>query len=456
MMRFLSKPLVSARDVQFWVRGKDRCVHESELVESNRVNAAQGFGKLLCATKVYANLESVPNDDKFPFLVLGMGQYFAAGNHVVMTGVDKQKGQHFINKQGIIVTAPQSENDCYFTPVPSTVCEVQYQNLKLLRFKITALKDHTVLKQSLVEHRMVTVHRDYPQRVAFCYRRIHGDYSETGGDNFRSHTIGWSEKERLQRCFADCPVSSTVSCKESEDTQQKVVNESEESANTQQQKVVKKLRLGAVPDVLPCREQEFARVEQFFENIIMGSKGDHNHNSNHDITMEEAPLNDDGTRRHESTMLVYGLPGTGKTATITAVKRRLTNKYQTDNSDAPAFRCVYINAMKLGHPDSVWKTIYKLRYGKKLSGKDKRNAKEILQQQMLKNHDEPPTILIIDEVDMLITPSENILYEIYGLPYIENANWGLITLCNTLDIASRVKGRIGSRAQGIKDLLFEA
>ena len=75
---------------------------------------------------------------------------------------------------------------------------------------------------------------------------------------------------------------------------------------------------------------------------------------------------------------------------------------------------------------------------------------------MLKNHDEPPTILIIDEVDMLITPSENILYEIYGLPYIENANWGLITLCNTLDIASRVKGRIGSRAQGIKDLLFEA
>ena len=107
--------------------------------------------------------------------------------------------------------------------------------------------------------------------------------------------------------------------------------------------------------------------------------------------------------------------------------------------------------MKLNSPHSVWSQIYRLRFGKKIAARGAA-AKNILTNKLLEpDPNRPPTILVIDEVDLLITPNENILYEIYGLPHVEGSKLSLITICNTLDIGTRVKARIQSRASGMRE-----
>ncbi|KAM7324565.1 hypothetical protein ACRRTK_016870 [Alexandromys fortis] len=87
-----------------------------------------------------------------------------------------------------------------------------------------------------------------------------------------------------------------------------------------------RLHVSAVPDSLPCREQEFQDIYNFVESKVLDGTG--------------------------GCMYISGVPGTGKTATVHEVMRCLQQAAQTN--DVPPFEYVEVNGMKLTEPHQVY------------------------------------------------------------------------------------------------------
>ena len=73
-----------------------------------------------------------------------------------------------------------------------------------------------------------------------------------------------------------------------------------------------RLHVGAVPESLPCRDDEFTQIYCFTENNIRCGTG--------------------------GCMYISGVPGTGKTATVKEVMRRLES--ESDAGDLPGFKFI--------------------------------------------------------------------------------------------------------------------
>lgn len=91
-----------------------------------------------------------------------------------------------------------------------------------------------------------------------------------------------------------------------------------------------RLHVSAVPDSLPCRENEFMDITGYIESAI-----------------------------HEATgtcVYISGVPGTGKTATVLEVIRHL--QQQAEEKTIPEFDFVEINGMKLTDPNQAYSILW--------------------------------------------------------------------------------------------------
>nr|KAG5710318.1 hypothetical protein BaRGS_009034 [Batillaria attramentaria] len=93
-----------------------------------------------------------------------------------------------------------------------------------------------------------------------------------------------------------------------------------------------RLHVAAVPDTLPCREQEFEDIFRFVESKLLDGTG--------------------------GCMYISGVPGTGKTATVKEVVRTLNQAY--DSGDLPKFNFIEVNGMRLTEPRQAYVQILKL------------------------------------------------------------------------------------------------
>ncbi|XP_041064376.1 origin recognition complex subunit 1 isoform X2 [Carcharodon carcharias] len=93
-----------------------------------------------------------------------------------------------------------------------------------------------------------------------------------------------------------------------------------------------RLHVSAVPESLPCREQEFQDIYNFVESKVIDGTG--------------------------GCMYISGVPGTGKTATVHEVMRCLQHAAKQDN--LPSFQFIEINGMKLTDPHQCYVQILKL------------------------------------------------------------------------------------------------
>lgn len=87
-----------------------------------------------------------------------------------------------------------------------------------------------------------------------------------------------------------------------------------------------RLHVSAVPESLPCRENEFQDIYSFVEGKLMDSTG--------------------------GCMYISGVPGTGKTATVREVVRVLQECSHEGN--LPSFTYLEVNAMTLTEPHQLW------------------------------------------------------------------------------------------------------
>lgn len=186
-----------------------------------------------------------------------------------------------------------------------------------------------------------------------------------------------------------------------------------------------RLHVSAVPESLPCREQEFHNIYSFVESKLLDHTG--------------------------GCMYISGVPGTGKTATVHEVIHCLQQAAQAN--DVPPFQYIEVNGMKLTEPHQVYVQILQKLTGQKATAN---HAVELLTKQFCTpGSSQETTVLLVDELDLLWTKKQDVLYNLFDWPTHKEARLVVLTIANTMDLPERIMmNRVASRL-GLTRMSFQ-
>lgn len=168
------------------------------------------------------------------------------------------------------------------------------------------------------------------------------------------------------------------------------------------------LHVSVVPKSLPCRETEFDNIYTFVEGKIQDQCG--------------------------GCMYISGVPGTGKTATVSGVIRML--QHNATHGFLPEFEFIEINGMRLTEPRQAYVQIYKQLTGKTLSWE---HAHSLLEKRFTTSAPRRiTTVLLVDELDILCNRRQDVVYNLLDWPSKSSAQLVVITIANTMDLPERL------------------
>lgn len=179
------------------------------------------------------------------------------------------------------------------------------------------------------------------------------------------------------------------------------------------------LSLATMPASLPCRETERAKVLDFVEQSI-----------------------NEGASCRGRCVYISGVPGTGKTATVREVVRTL--KKRSRDGYLPRFNHVELNGLRLQTPAHAYSAIAEELLGERLSP---HRACEVLDRRFKEGRgaDGRVTVLVVDEMDLLVTRTQQLLYNLFDWPTHRAARLVILGIANTLDLPERLLPKIASR-----------
>lgn len=179
-----------------------------------------------------------------------------------------------------------------------------------------------------------------------------------------------------------------------------------------------RLHVSAVPDTLPCREEQFADIYYFLDSKLEEGTG--------------------------GCMYISGVPGTGKTATVNDVLKSIADqgyKYQT----------IEVNGMKISEPKHIYSLIYKHLEGKKVTP----DHGALLLGEYFGKHEKQSIVLIVDELDLLWTRKQHVMYNLFDWPNRANSKLVVLAIANTMDLPERMlMNRVASRL-GLTRMTFQ-
>ncbi|EEH52496.1 uncharacterized protein MICPUCDRAFT_36249 [Micromonas pusilla CCMP1545] len=179
------------------------------------------------------------------------------------------------------------------------------------------------------------------------------------------------------------------------------------------------LSLSKTPGVLPCREREREQIFQFVQQSISA-----------------------GADCKGRCLYISGVPGTGKTATVREVIRALKRKSR--DGGLPRFNHVELNGLRLQTPAHAYSAIAEELVGERLAPN---RACDVLTERFRdgKGSDGRVTVLVVDEVDLLVTRTQQLLYNLFDWPTHRRARLVILGIANTLDLPERLLPKIISR-----------
>lgn len=188
---------------------------------------------------------------------------------------------------------------------------------------------------------------------------------------------------------------------------------------TELQLVRERLHVSAVPKSLPCRETEFENIYSFVKSKLIDENG--------------------------GCIYISGVPGTGKTATVTQVVKTL--QLESGRRGLPKFDYVDINGMRLTEPHQAYVQIHRQLTGKTVPWAQ---ARDLLEKRFTKTgtgkKGNPITILLIDELDILCNRKQDVVYNLFDWTAKKDSKLVAITIANTMDLPERVlKLKVASR-----------
>ncbi|XVF19265.1 hypothetical protein REPUB_Repub11eG0095000 [Reevesia pubescens] len=189
------------------------------------------------------------------------------------------------------------------------------------------------------------------------------------------------------------------------------------------------LLLAKLPKSLPCRNKEMEEITAFIKGAI---------------------CDDQCLGR---CLYIHGVPGTGKTMSVLAVMRSI--KSEVDAGSIRPYCFVEVNGLKLASPENIYRVIYEALTGHRVSWK---KALQLLNERFsdgkkIGKDDDRPCILLIDELDLLVTRNQSVLYNILDWPTKQYSKLIVIGIANTMDLPEKLLPRISSR-MGIQRLCF--
>lgn len=182
------------------------------------------------------------------------------------------------------------------------------------------------------------------------------------------------------------------------------------------------LRPGAAGGLLPGREAEQEEVVTFLRDAIRA-----------------------GGRKE--VLYISGMPGTGKTASVLEAQQRARRTLGP-------FEFVHINAMCLSSPAAVFAEICRkmpaatagLRRRSSDSGTSETQAQAALARFFTGgNARRQVVVLLIDEVDALVTQAQTVLYRLFDWVTRPGARMAVMAIANTMDLPERLLPRVASR-----------
>nr|AAK69447.1 origin recognition complex 1 [Arabidopsis thaliana] len=189
------------------------------------------------------------------------------------------------------------------------------------------------------------------------------------------------------------------------------------------------LLLATRPKSLPCRSKEMEEITAF----IKGSISD-------DQCLGRC-------------MYIHGVPGTGKTISVLSVMKNL--KAEVEAGSVSPYCFVEINGLKLASPENIYSVIYEGLSGHRVGWKKALQSlnERFAEGKKIGKENEKPCILLIDELDVLVTRNQSVLYNILDWPTKPNSKLVVLGIANTMDLPEMLLPRISSR-MGIQRLCF--
>ncbi|KAL3314368.1 Origin recognition complex, subunit 1, partial [Cichlidogyrus casuarinus] len=238
---------------------------------------------------------------------------------------------------------------------------------------------------------------------------------------------------------SESPTSSSSSaCSSIDEEVYTVVRNSRK--NVQKRKTIKCLpkkrvekekldELIAVSGCLPCREAEFEEIYAFILGRLLDNVG--------------------------GCMYIAGVPGTGKTATVNSVLGSLQREMLT----SCPLKIIQVNGMHVTDSKQIYVEIYRQLTGLKVSTK---TAAEQLEREFCATDRKgsvdkrEPCILMIDELDLLCTKRQDVLYNLFDWPTRRTGRRLLVVICiaNTMDLPERMMHHRVSSRLGLSRLTF--
>ncbi|KAK9029448.1 hypothetical protein V6N11_026565 [Hibiscus sabdariffa] len=189
------------------------------------------------------------------------------------------------------------------------------------------------------------------------------------------------------------------------------------------------LLLATLPKSLPCRNKEMEEITTFIKGVI---------------------CDDQCLGR---CLYIHGVPGTGKTMSVLTVMKNI--KSEVDAGSIRPYCFVEVNGLKLASPENIYRVIYEGLTGHRVGWK---KALQLLNERFsdgkkIGKRDDRPCILLIDELDLLVTRNQSVLYNILDWPTKPYSKLTVIGIANTMDLPEKLLPRISSR-MGIQRLCF--
>lgn len=205
--------------------------------------------------------------------------------------------------------------------------------------------------------------------------------------------------------------------------QRRVNSKIDQSGLSVYEKARIQLHVSNTPECLPCREQQFTDIYTFIETNLINQTG--------------------------GCMYVCGVPGTGKTLTTRQVISCL-KECVGDNQLNP-FKFIDVNAFQVTEPHQIYKLIYKELTDENASAE---HAVMLLEKKFEQKNSES-IVLLVDELDMLCTKKQDVLYNLFDWPYKRNSKWIVIAIANAMNLPEQVMmNKISSRL-GLTRLNFQ-
>ena len=202
---------------------------------------------------------------------------------------------------------------------------------------------------------------------------------------------------------------------------------------------------------LKCRERERRHIGNFLRKAIRGLDSNNNRDDETTVMSE-----DGGLLNTKSSIFICGPPGTGKTASVRSIITELHEEQASGK--LPEFNFISLNGMEMRSPFDSYVKFWEAISGTRKERLSAGAAAQKLEDYFVRgdsdrsNEDRtkiPINVLMLDEIDYLVTKKETILYNFFDWPLrATHARLIVIGISNTINLPERMSLKLQSRLGG--------